>query len=36
MLINCVAYEEGTKLADIAVAAIGDYLARPAVSSGWR
>ena len=29
MLINCVAYEEGTKLADIAVAAIGDYLARP-------
>ena len=29
MLINCVAYEEGTKLADIAVAAIGEYLARP-------
>ena len=29
MLINCVAYEQGTKLADIAVAAIGDYLARP-------
>ena len=29
MLINCVAYELGTKLADIAVADIGDYLARP-------
>jgi magnesium transporter len=29
MLINCVAYEHGTKLADINVAQISDYLARP-------
>jgi magnesium transporter len=29
MLINCVAYEEGKKLSDIAVTEIGDYLARP-------
>ncbi len=29
MLINCVAYQQGTKLADIAVAKIGEYLARP-------
>ena len=29
MLINCVAYENGTKLADIPVAEISDYLARP-------
>jgi magnesium transporter len=29
MLINCVAYQEGTKLADIPVEAISDYLARP-------
>lgn len=29
MLINCVAYEEGRKLADIPVPAISDYLARP-------
>ncbi|MEW6706492.1 MAG: magnesium/cobalt transporter CorA [Pseudomonadota bacterium] len=29
MLINCVAYENGTKLADIPVADISDYLARP-------
>ena len=29
MLINCVAYQDGKKLADIPVAEIGDYLARP-------
>jgi len=29
MLINCVAYENGRKLADITVEAISDYLARP-------
>jgi magnesium transporter len=29
MLINCVAYEDGKKLADITVEAISDYLARP-------
>ncbi len=29
MLINCVAYENGKKLADIPVAEISDYLARP-------
>jgi len=29
MLINCVAYENGTKLADITVAEISDYLERP-------
>jgi magnesium transporter len=29
MLINCVAYENGTKLADIPIAEISDYLARP-------
>jgi magnesium transporter len=29
MLINCVAYEHGKKLADIAVPAIGEYLHRP-------
>jgi len=29
MLINCVAYENGTKLADIPVAEISDYLQRP-------
>ena len=29
MLINCVAYENGSKLADIPVAEISDYLARP-------
>jgi magnesium transporter len=29
MLINCVAYENGTKLADISVEEISDYLARP-------
>jgi magnesium transporter len=28
MLINCVAYDQGAKLADIPVSAIGDYLAR--------
>ena len=29
MLINCVAYENGSKLADIPIAEISDYLARP-------
>ena len=29
MLINCVAYHKGTKLADIPVAQISDYIARP-------
>src|SRR6185369_9457759 len=29
MLINCVAYENGRKLADITVEAISDYLERP-------
>ena len=29
MLINCVAYENGSKLADIPIAQISDYLARP-------
>ena len=29
MLVNCVAYEEGRKLADISVKQISDYLARP-------
>ena len=29
MLINCVAYEGGRKLADITIEAISDYLARP-------
>ena len=29
MLINCVAYQNGSKLADIPVAEISDYLARP-------
>ena len=29
MLINCVAYENGAKLADIAVGQISEYLARP-------
>ena len=29
MLINCVAYQQGTKLADIPVAQIADYLHRP-------
>ena len=29
MLINCVAYEDGRKLADLAVEAISDYLRRP-------
>ncbi len=29
MLVNCVAYREGRKLADIAVAEISDYLALP-------
>lgn len=29
MLINCVAYENGTKLADVSVADISDYIQRP-------
>ncbi|OIQ90781.1 CorA-like Mg2+ transporter protein [mine drainage metagenome] len=29
MLINCVAYQDGRKLADIPIADISDYLARP-------
>jgi len=29
MLINCVVYQQGAKLADIAVAKIGEYLSRP-------
>jgi magnesium transporter len=29
MLINCVAYQEGKKLADISIEAISDYLERP-------
>jgi magnesium transporter len=29
MLINCVAYENGTKLADIPTGEISDYLRRP-------
>ena len=29
MLINCVAYKDGRKLADIAVEAISDYIAQP-------
>ncbi len=29
MLINCVVYQNGTKLADIAVSEIGDYISRP-------
>jgi magnesium transporter len=29
MLVNCVAYEDGRKLADIAVEDISDYVSRP-------
>ena len=29
MLINCVAYENGSHLADLSVEEISDYLARP-------
>ena len=29
MLVNCVAYQEGKKLADIPKEAISDYLKRP-------
>jgi magnesium transporter len=29
MLVNCVAYQDGSKLADISVDEIGDYVARP-------
>jgi hypothetical protein len=31
MLINCVAYQEGAKLADISVEAISDHLLLPAM-----
>ena len=36
MLINCVVYQEGRKLADIDKREISDYLRGPAASSGWR
>jgi magnesium transporter len=36
MLINCVAYENGAKLADIAVEDISDYITGRAASCGWR
>ena len=29
MLINCVAYQNGTKLTDISVNEISDYISRP-------
>jgi len=29
MLVNCVAYQEGQKLADIPIADISDWLAKP-------
>ena len=29
MLVNCVAYENGSRLADLPVEEISDYLARP-------
>ena len=29
MLINCVVYQNGTKLADIPVSEISDYICRP-------
>ena len=29
MLINCVAYQDGHRLADLSVEEISDYLARP-------
>lgn len=29
MLINCVAYENGSRLADLSIEEISDYLARP-------
>ena len=29
MLINCVAYENGSRLADLSIGEISDYLARP-------
>lgn len=39
MLINCVAYEDGKRVAEIAPADISEYLKRPAnpspSSSGW-
>src|SRR6202521_6366527 len=34
MLVNCVAYQEGTKLSDIAKEDISEYVKRPIVSSG--
>ncbi len=36
MLVNCVVYRNGAKLADIPVADISDYMARPVASSGSR
>ena len=36
MLINCVAYEHGRKLADIPIEAIDEFCAGPAASSGSR
>ncbi len=37
MLVNCVAYQDGKKLADIAKDEIRDYVsAAGAASSGWR
>ena len=32
MLINCVAYQDGSRLADLSVEEISDYLARPDLS----
>ena len=29
MLINCAAYQDGTKLADIPISIISDYVSRP-------
>lgn len=36
MLVNCVAYERGQRLADIPIEAISITSAAPAASSGWR
>jgi len=36
MLVNCVVYQDGRKLADIDKHEIRNYLARPAASCGWR
>jgi magnesium transporter len=35
MLVNCVAYQDGKKIADIPVEAISDYVKRPSASCGW-